>query len=723
MQLPPRFHGSVGFNAQHSPMGALASFTLGHANTSGGLGAERGSPGTQDVYIGWMDAPRGTPADIHVLPFYKGAGDAVSAQAFTVGQLPPDDARRARLRPIDLKGVSRHYGWGTDSWVTGPLRFTVFSPFGAIPDPASGSASELREALLPAVVAELTLDNSTGKTTRTAVFALRFTEPGVHVLPGGLGRGRAGFALRRHMGAAAEVDAGELTLFQRFGVEEGLTQPQAVHQLGACAGVLVEVPAGQTRTIRIALGVYLANVVTTGLDGKYLYTRYYGDITEVLAAALDRFDELRSRCLALDAELEGSGLSADQKFLIAHATRSYYGSTQLLDIGGQPWWVVNEGEYVMINTLDLSVDHVFWELRHNPWVVKNLLENYERCYSYRDSVKDPVDGKLHPGGISFTHDQGAHNQFSPLRHSSYELSGLTGCFSQMTQEQLCNWSLMAACYFAATGDREFLEQHAHTLAACLASMLNRDHWDPSRRKGMMQMDSSRCGSGQEITTYDSLDHSLAQARNNLYIAVKCLATYLGLGLMLENVGDRADAVLAYRQAELAAQTVVAQASDTGWLPAVFEKDNPGHASRIIPAVEGLIYPLYCARQAHGKALAAFIRGDGPMKSLLAVLGKHLATLLGDEQKRSKFLDGGWRLSSTSGNSWISKIAICQHVGRVLFGLEKGDAAQRAADAAHAKWLVEGASAYWAMSDQIVDGVARGSKYYPRCVTTALWLEE
>ena len=47
--------------------------------------------------------------------------------------------------------------------------------------------------------------------------------------------------------------------------------------------------------------------------------------------------------------------------------------------------------------------------------------------------------------------------------------------------------------------------------------------------------------------------------------------------------------------------------------------------------------------------------------------------------------------------------------------------QKAADQAHVKWVTEGESAYWAMSDQIVNGVAQGSKYYPRCVSMVLWL--
>jgi hypothetical protein len=46
-----------------------------------------------------------------------------------------------------------------------------------------------------------------------------------------------------------------------------------------------------------------------------------------------------------------------------------------------------------------------------------------------------------------------------------------------------------------------------------------------------------------------------------------------------------------------------------------------------------------------------------------------------------------------------------------------------ADQAHASWLLEEKNNYWAWSDQIVSGEAKGSKYYPRGVTSILWLKE
>jgi hypothetical protein len=238
----------------------------------------------------------------------------------------------------------------------------------------------------------------------------------------------------------------------------------------------------------------------------------------------------------------------------------------------------------------------------------------------------------------------------------------------------------------------------------------------------MQLDSYRCGeTGAEITTYDSLDHSLAQARNNLYIATKCWATYLALAMLFAKFGKTKLRDECLQSASLAAKTVVAHMGAEGFIPAVFEKENAGHASRILPAIEGLIYPLYW-KQFGDQIGAEALDEKGRFSELLSVLKRHTQALLEDPQNRNRFSDGGIRLSSTSDNSWMSKIAIAQHVWREYLGMENGDAKHKASDAAHVKWQTEGESAYWAMSDQIVNGVAQGSRYYPRCVTAVLWMK-
>ena len=432
--------------------------------------------------------------------------------------------------------------------------------------------------------------------------------------------------------------------------------------------------------------------------------------------------------------------------MIAHSTHSYYGSTQLLEVDKQPFWVVNEGEYCMMNTLDLSVDHVFWELDHNPWLVKNLLDNFVKLYSYTDEVKvykgdvtmaehaaqidpsqppppadeaqlnRPYDTK--PGGLSFCHDMGAHNNFSPKGRSSYELANLTGCFSYMTVEQLCNWTLTAGCYVAKTRDNDWLKSSKAVVDAILTSMINR-----SGDVGFAQYDSTRCAGGQEITTYDSLDHSLAQTRNNIYIAVKSWATYKALALLFRELGDAASKKKCEDLAEKVASVVNEQAVD-GVLPAIFEKSNPGYHSRILPAVEGCVYPLYFVNTGFARTTQEEVFATAAEKRMFEVLKEHTRNLLLDPERRNLFADGGIKLSSTSNNSWMSKISIFMHVTRKVFHLDedaKVAEVLRNADAAHVKWQTEGSS-YWACCDQIVSGEGKASRYYPRIITSALWMD-
>ncbi len=709
------FAGNISFNAQHSPMGAFMSFTCGNFGTRGGVGLQIGQPGNQDIYIGVKDGDRKSDSSPRCLPFFQGnARDATAA--FLVEAGPEQQTAVEKVQPFRAEQIKRFYGWGTDRWQADDLDFSIFTPFGAIPDPKAATPHDLRDALLPAITARLTLDNRKGTGTKTGFFALHFHEPGVRPLDlGSSKRVQCAFAFRRDFGVAAElrecgtgaVPGQPPFLFQQWTVDGGLRDVNPVHMLGSAAGIGFEVPAGKAYEMVIAIGSFLDHIVTTGLEGKYLYVHHFGSLGEVLSKALERADDLRAAAEARDGELLAAGLSADQQFLIAQSTRSYYGSTQLLEVGGEPFFIVNEGEYCMMNTLDLSIDHVFWELKQNPWVVKNLLDNFVRHYSYIDEVKrdHKDDSRRAPGGISFAHDMGVHNNFSPPGTSSYELKNLTGCFSYMTAEQLCNWSLLAATYVLKTGDLAWARLNQHVLAACVSSLVNR-----GGETGYVHYDSSLCERGAEITTYDSLDKSLAQTRNNVYMAVKCWASYLGLAVLLEKL-QVPGAKTARDEMKLIEQDLQQRANDEGVFPAVFEEDNPGYHSRILPACEGLLYPLMWNLSEHS--------------ALHDLLKKHTQALLLDSQRRNLFPDGGIKLSSTSNNSWMSKICIVQYVARRVFGLDQNAKVKQiftAADAAHVKWQTDGSS-YWACCDQIVSGKAQGSRYYPRIITSALWMEK
>jgi hypothetical protein len=426
--------------------------------------------------------------------------------------------------------------------------------------------------------------------------------------------------------------------------------------------------------------------------------------------ALAKFDVLKDEAEKANERFAHAELSADQTFMLAHAIRSYYGSTQLLDYKNKPFWIVNEGEYRMMNTFDLTVDQLFYELRLNPWTVRNELDMFVERFSYEDTVRFPGDDTEYPGGISFTHDMGVANVVSRPGYSAYELYGIDGCFSHMTHEQLVNWVLSAATYLEHTGDRSWMERNLSILEKCLDSMLNRDHPDPEQRNGVMGLDSSRTMGGAEITTYDSLDVSLGQARNNIYLAGKCWAAYLAMEKIFAEYERAERSKTAGIQAVKCAATMVASVTADGYIPAVI---GEGNDSKIIPAIEGLVFPYYTGCK---EALDR----NGRFADYIGALDKHLQAVL--KPGICVFEDGGWKISSTSNNSWLSKIYLSQFIARNILGLE-WDERGAAADRAHVAWLTHPELSIWSWSDQIISGEITGSKYYPRGVTAILWLDE
>lgn len=689
-----KIDNSISYHAQHSPMGAHGSFTIGRLGASGGMALERGSPADSAVFIGYRTAG----GVLHAFPFFE---DKESESERFVHS----EGNKKSNHVFGAGEMQREYSWATDRFSAEGIQATVYSPFGEIPDPAEATREALAFAACPATLLELTVENDSSEEWEL-FFAHHSTSPwmpfsGKTGLRGASSKGNWGFACLEE---AAEE-------FIDFGVEQALERSHTTPNflLAPIAGLSLKVPAGERKTLLIALGYFRAGNATFNHPASYWYTRYFNGLDEVLKFALDQREQYMALARQRDEELRTSGLSEAQQFLLAHATHSYYGSTQWLD-NGAPMWVVNEGEYLMINTLDLTVDMLFFELRYHPWTVRNVLEHFVERYSYYDEVFEPsAPEKLHEGGLSFTHDMGVGNTFSPAQYSCYECGGIDRkCFSYMTCEQLTNWVLCAGVYWVHTEDDSFVDKHREVLLACLQSLLNRDHPDPEKRDGLMGFDSSRTDGGGEITTYDSLDHSLGQARNNVYLGGKCWAAYLALEKLLVSVDKMASAeagAAAKRCADTLTQAFDEQA---GFLPAVLEE---GNRSAIIPAVEALIYP-------YKMGLQDAVSAEGPYGAYIQMLKRHLAYVL--RPGVCLYENGAWKLSSSADNSWASKICLNQFVVRHILGVRYEG--EERADMAHVQWQVEGA-ADQACCDQFSSGKPIGSLYYPRIVTSILWLEE
>ena len=694
------------YHSQHAPFGAFASFTIGLVNDGGGFGQSLGKPARQNVYVGFKTA---RAKRWRLLPFFRPPqSQAVNYTGEAATPQPP-----SVFEPLLPPDYVRTLGWASDTWRADGDRFgfSLLTPFGEVPEPTRLNRALQRFHFAPAVYGWIEYDNREGDDDVTLVFGVGDTERPLRPLEDA-NPSLIGFAGGTKWGYATLPDR---RVEQRLGFDvfdPKFRDYRGLHVIGGESALLFTVRAGQRKRFPLVLGFY-DPTPTTGITAHFAYTRVFRDLEDVLSHGLEHFNRYAAQAALRDRELSRSRLNPDQRFLLAQATHSYYASSQLLWNDDGPLWVVNEGEYRMMNTFDLTVDHLFFELVYHPWAVRNTLDLFVDRYLYRDKLQ-LADGRVVRGGISFTHDMGVNNHFTPAGRSSYECDELTGCFSHMTMEQLLNWILTAVCYAEKTGDRKWLRAQRDVLDACAESLRRRDHHDVRQRDGILKHDSDRCGrNGSEITTYDSLDTSLGQARNNLYLGVKTLGAWLLLEGAYRSLRQSDASRAAGAEADrLAASLTARYEEDTGFFPAVFEA---GNRSRILPAVEGLLYPRFLGLEE--------FRPDGRFGPLVQRLERHIRQAL----QPGICLDpvsGGWKMSSTSTNTWFSKIALAQHLVRTLFPKAMNKAAQ-AADRVHADWQRRPGCGAFAMCDQIHSetGVTVGSRYYPRGVTAITWLWE
>jgi len=684
----------IDYYSQHGIWGAYASLVIGRLGRGAGLVVGDVKPPRTGLFVGYRlgrEEPR-------LLPFSSGVSFGIGAEAYREDETARRDRAYERSRRFEAGEIERLASFSGEEWRAGALSLRIASFFGEVPDPRGMTPDAARAAFRPAIYVRLTFDNRSGASPMTGLFAMQGVRRPLSDSTGGELVGMAsgaswGFAARPAPGVDEVMDWDVVGAAFDGGVDGG-TRP--LRRLATEGGLRFLVPPGERAEYLVAIGVFRGGIVTSGFAAHAYHSCLFRDLEDVLESALDGAPAALSSADRLDELLDSSGLGEDRRFLLSQAAHSYLASTELLLAeSGDPVFVVNEGEYQMMNTLDLTVDQAFWEARFSPWTLRNELDFLADRSSYQDGF-----------GLAFTHDQGVDDCFTPPGRSSYEIPGLTDCFSFMSYEETLNWTLSACLYASLSGDLAWARGRRHTLADCLRSILARD----ANGDGVMDRDSDRCSGGAEITTYDSLDISLGQARNNLYIAVKAWSTLVCLDAFFRRVDGSASAEseAAVASARAAAATIAGRMLEEGYIPAVFESEN---RSRIIPAVEGLAYPGFC-----GAPEAT--RADGPYAALVAALKRHLDAVLSP----GACLDptsGGWKLSSTSHNTWLSKIFLNQYVAERV--LELDDERTRR-DAVHARWLRTG-SAEYAATDQVDSATGKdlGSRLYPRLVTAILWL--
>ncbi len=694
------------FMTHHGPVGAWASLTFGLPGR--GVSIDREAVKVEEVGDLLVAVGRGR-GTVRMLPFSR-AWDAEAAWAAEADELPPEhrpNRIRDRWRFVPPEEITRRLSACVDTYEAPDFTFRVYTPHPAIPDPATGE--ELTEALVPAILLELEVDNTASDREATAFLGLAYWARKMRVLDWTTGERLCGVGLSNDWALGAVAEPGRVFTVRENFIAEAVEAGQPVaHCAGGEGGVLRRIAPRARETLRAAFAFYKPGPVSPGVEAVYAYTRD-GPCPEGAAyAVLREADALIARCEAFDADVRARCPDPVKRQIFAQAVRGYDANAQLLaDEDGRYYYSVNEGQFAWRNTLDLAVDHLPWELARMPWVVRVIMDLYRERYAYHDRVRfADRPGETFPGGLAFCHDMGSYTAWSPPGRGGYEVTG-HAFYTHMTTEQVLNGVYGFGGYALAGGSLGWARSATETFRDLLLSLERRDAPDAGDRDGLLAAESTRCGTSHEITTYDALDASLKAARGNLYVAVKTWAACLVLEAVFDRLGLSGEAA---RAAAFAARTARALADrfDTGRdaFPAnVLEPD----AGYLVAALEPLAVPAWLGLD---RRMADFAL-------LMDLLRRHARTCL----VPGRCIDaagGGLRLSSGSANTWPSKAILCLWVLEEVFGVDLA-AAYPTLLPALARWL-QGAAAEVTLSDQVNADTetVRGGSYYPRMVTAALW---
>lgn len=675
-------------NVDHAAVGTYSTLAYGYQGDRCGLGMSSASIPYASGGGGVVMALSG-PGGLQALPFVASTNNISSNAMF----FPNTNVQRT-LTPC------------TDEWRinSGALAFTHYTPAWNMPDLNTATLTDKRRFFLPATWLVFTINN-TNSIAEDFYFGLR----------------AAGTQQSYSSGAYQGFNVGEAALAVQTGSCDLLSGPSLTAVLsGMTSGFAfhLNVPAGQTKTLTIVVAYYRSAVLDTRVSGSYCYTSLFGSMDSVIDAAFAGFSAAQARCLQLKTALAAAGLNPYRRFLASHALHSYMADTVcLIDPGNRVYWREMEGEYNYINTFDLTVDHTFFDSYMYPWALRNVLDTYSGAingtgYSFNHPLYNATNGAVvSSNGFSFHHDMGSGGtSLAPgTDPTSYE-----NTYSYMGQEELQNWILCAGLYWSHSGNDAWLTNNAALLQTCLTSMLLRDDTNVLTRDGITTYINKR-GPAPEISTYDALDPSLQSPRLNGMTTVKSWAADVAMQAMFNRIGDTADAATCQNAAMACARSITnawnTYSGSPGYIPAFLDGSN---LSAILPMVEGLAVPAQMG-------LSNVVdRTGGPYATMLQALSNHINAVL----ISGRCLDatsGGWKLSSANGNTWQSKVYLCQYVTENVLGISNSNV-DGTVDQIHATFqMVE--SPYQGWSDQLQStgsGGPLGSRHYPRGVTSALW---
>lgn len=358
------------------------------------------------------------------------------------------------------------------------------------------------------------------------------------------------------------------------------------------------IPSISPHQTQIITGIYAGfipnPVITDSSDPQayiphvFRYTEWFKSVDDVIDYAFTYQEEIIQKTNRFESQLKQQLPNPKQYWLAAQAFHSYLGNTWLVQPQNQPnhfRFLVWEGEFKYINTVDVAHEHGVLEGKFIPWAIRSELDQWQK------SVQRDDYGPVIP------HDIG--KRLDIFNRQTYGVSGMFP--SAMPVEENANFILLSYWYWFQTQDDAYIKRQLPFLMDLFSSLVARD----TNHNGLADIVGT--------TTYDNPGNlSLLKAPDNVYLSIKQFAAYVSLAHLLHITGSTTQVAQVESEATKILTSLQSYYASHQSLPitldASFVEPNPNNQPNTSPTIiMGLLYP-------------ALTQQDSPlMSSLISLL--------------------------------------------------------------------------------------------------------
>jgi len=155
------------FYSVHGMWGAFSCLALGRIGKGAGLVVGDVQPPKHGLYAGY----RKGKAKPRVFPFSPGINVGIGEEAYHLPAKPQTPVPECSW--FTKNEIERSMSFSGEQWKAEDITFKIVSFFGSIPDPSNSKPSEMKKAVRPAILAELTFDNTKGSDPMLGFFGMQ----------------------------------------------------------------------------------------------------------------------------------------------------------------------------------------------------------------------------------------------------------------------------------------------------------------------------------------------------------------------------------------------------------------------------------------------------------------------------------------------------------------------------------------------------------------------